>query len=993
MIRRLLLSAALSVFLAASLRASPSYYRSAPVDAAAVVLRPGAFGAVGDGVADDTAAVQAAINDLQSRTVRGVVLVERARYRLTATVHVWAGIRLIGYGAERPAFVLGAATSGYASGEGRYLLHFVAARPAAGEPLRDANPGTFYSGLSNIDLEIGADNPAAVGVRAHWAQHGFIAHVTFRLTSGLAGVQEVGNEIDDCEFIGGDYGILTHKPSPSWPFALLDTSFTGQRFAAIRTQEAGMTIVRAQFRDVPTAVLVDLERSEALFIRDSRFEHLSGPAVIVSEDANARTQVNLQNIACAGVPVLVRLRESGREFTAPADATSYVVQQFSHGLHLADLGTRPERRSVYAANPVQALPAPVPSDVPPVPDVATWCNVRDAGARGDDTTDDTGAIQAAITGHRVVYFPAGRYRVSEPLRLRADSVLVGLNPIAAQIALADHSPAFRGENADRRDPAERNRWEAHFPLAQGTGAPQGLIETTRGGGAMIVGLGLDPGDNPRAVAALWRAGADSLVDDVRFLGGHGTYLPDGSTVPVYNESHTGDANPPRPWGAQYASLWVTDGGGGTFKNIWTPSPYATAGMIVSDTSTSGRVYALSSEHHVRNEVIVRRAANWSFHALQFEEERLEGPDTQPLEITASENLLFANTYLYRVMSTYSPHPQGVLLTDSRDLRFRGVHTYSPSKFTVDATLRDPVLGVAVNAREIAWLDVSGDRPAAEAVSAAGPIVTRVADGFNNLDALVADAAGNVLFVDARWQRIFRWDATSGHVRLLRDEPLEPVALAVAQDGTVLVVTRVGTVYAFDPDRPDQPITPLQPQAAAPRPGATAWVPLNRWRDAHDFLERTTAAAAWHYVSPDGSIFIPADDAFLQAGSYRSYYSTIDLIRSYGLGPVIAGRPMAVADEFGQKTYLFATHDAAGGLAAPRLLAEEGEAAVVTGPDGNLYVAAGDVIIYAPDGQELSRITLPRRPTSLAFGGPDGRTLLVGARDTLYAVAQPWPQAL
>ena len=187
-----------------SLAAASSYYRSAPDDPAAVVFRPGAFGAVGDGVADDTAALQAAVNAVQERMVRGVVLVEQGRYRLSETVFVWAGIRLIGYGAERPVLVLAADTPGFTGDGSRYLLHYTSYRPEAGGEIRDANPGTFYSGLSNIDLEIGRGNPAAVGVRSHWAQHGFIAHASFRLESGRAAVEEVGNAISDCEFIGGD---------------------------------------------------------------------------------------------------------------------------------------------------------------------------------------------------------------------------------------------------------------------------------------------------------------------------------------------------------------------------------------------------------------------------------------------------------------------------------------------------------------------------------------------------------------------------------------------------------------------------------------------------------------------------------------------------------------------------------------------------------------------------------------------------------------------
>ncbi len=50
--------------------------------------------------------------------------------------------------------------------------------------------------------------------------------------------------IEDVKFYGGDYGIYTTKASPGWQFMMLDTYFEGQRKAAIKTHEAGFTIVQ-----------------------------------------------------------------------------------------------------------------------------------------------------------------------------------------------------------------------------------------------------------------------------------------------------------------------------------------------------------------------------------------------------------------------------------------------------------------------------------------------------------------------------------------------------------------------------------------------------------------------------------------------------------------------------------------------------------------------------------------------------------------------------
>ncbi|MES1147229.1 MAG: glycosyl hydrolase family 28-related protein, partial [bacterium] len=125
--------------------------------------------AKGDGVSDDTEAIQAAIDKVQATTHQGIVLVPEGRYRISKTILVWPGIRLIGYGVNRPTFVLGKQTAGFQEGEGKYMFWFTGGKGRDNE-VRDANPGTFYSAFSNCDIEIEPGNPAAVGVRSHWAQ-------------------------------------------------------------------------------------------------------------------------------------------------------------------------------------------------------------------------------------------------------------------------------------------------------------------------------------------------------------------------------------------------------------------------------------------------------------------------------------------------------------------------------------------------------------------------------------------------------------------------------------------------------------------------------------------------------------------------------------------------------------------------------------------------------------------------------------------------------
>lgn len=976
----MILRSLLFTALAPALLAGPSVFTQRPEDPAAVYVTPENFAVKADGLADDTAALQAAINRVQETTRRGIVFIPSGRYRLTSALLVWSGIRLIGYGPTRPVLVLGENTPGYQEGERKYLVHFVSERPAApDQPVRDANPGTFYSAMSNIDIEIRDGNPAAVGVRSHFAQHGFLAHMDFHVGQGRAGVEEVGNESSHLRFFGGEFGITTHKPSPSWPFVLLDTHFEGQRRAAIETEEGGLTLIRLTVKDTPTAILVRPDRCEELWLEDSRFENLSGPALVISDETSARTWINVRNLACVNVPEFAHFRESGRRVEGQGPV--YVVKEFSHGLHIDDLGAMPAIRTTWDAASVAAAPAPVPSDLAPLPPMGEWVNLRSLGAKGDGGTDDTAALRAAIARHRVIYLPTGRYRVTDTITLRPDTVLIGLNPITTQILIHDYTPAFQSPDAPPGPPAPpaNPRWGIP-PSFPGTTAPKALLEAPAGGVNLLNGLGLDTGGvNNRAVGLKWLAGERSYVNDVRFLGGHGTYGPDGVYLRIYNDTRSGDPDPRRRWDSQHASLWVTAGGGGVFKGIWTPSPYSSAGMFVSDTATPGRVYALSSEHHVRTEVKLRNVANWSFYALQTEGERHESPHMLPLEIESSSDLLFANFFIYRV-DTPIPYETGIRIADSRRLRFRGIHVYSPGKLSYDNTLVDRTSGGAVRSREIARLNVSGNPPSPRSASG----VAKLAGGFTNADGLVTDAAGVAWFVDQHESRIFRWSADQG-LLLATDAIPQPVALVPARNGDLLVIARHGSVYAFNPAAGDASITALAPQPAAPRPGATAWLPLNRWRDGHDWLEANTRREPLHYVSPDGSVFIPAPEIFAKIpASGGRWLGTIDIARAYAFGPARAGEPFYVSDEFGQTTWRF-TPDADGTLAAPRLLAEEGEAGTAVDAAGNVYVCAGQVFVYDATGKPLGVIEVPERPGALAFAGEDRRTLLIAARGSLYVL--------
>ena len=1000
-------------------------------DPRAVYLTTDQFGVHADGKTDATGAIQAAINKVQETTGEGIVFVPEGRYRITRTVYVWPGIRIIGYGAQRPVIVLADHTPGYQQGVAD-MFFYAGSRPGSGRsanmaafpgtagvpkfhgpetppgpvpPTRtmpDANPGTFYSAMSNIDFEVGEGNPAAVAIRFHAAQHSYLAHIDFHMGSGLAALHDIGNEAEDLHFYSGRYGILTRKPSPAWQFTLIDSTFEGQREAAIRENEAGLTLIHDEFKNVPTAVAIDRDYSDELWLKDSRFENISGPAIIISNENSRMTEINAENLICRQTPTFAQFRDSGRKLSGRGDI--YEVKVLSYGLALPAEGAVGSMQTKYDAVPLSTMPAPKPNVIAPPPPASEWTNLRSLGAKGDGKTDDTAVVQRAIAEHRVIYVPMGNYVVSDTIALRPDTILIALHPDQTQFDLLDRTPGF-----------------------QGPGTPRALLQTPQGGHNIVTGLGLfTNGINSRAVGALWMAGQDSLMDDVRFLGGHGTNGLEGTRLNPYNNAHTADPDIHRRWDAQYPSLWVLHGGG-TFANIWTPDTFAQAGFYVSDTTIPGRVFELSSEHHVRNEIVLRNAAHWELDALQTEEESGESAHAYSLDIDNSHDITIANYHGYRVVRSYEPFPYAIRVSHSDGIRFRNVHVDNNSsiaacnehgeecrqlvragKVSYANAIIDETIHTEVRDREFAWLDVTG-KPApvashnSSSILEAGATVQKVSSGFFNLSGGTADSDGNLYFADPRWQRIYKWAPETKDLTIVRDNPLDPVNLTFDKSGNLIVVSSSGmteTVYSFRPGTPENQITILERQPAEPHPGAASAIPVDYWVNGdfsntlntstyeyvtldQMFRTKMSTRKLYQYVSPDHSVYIPANEVFVQGEPYfGSKWS--DILMATGLVKATPGQPFYVTDEAEEKTYSGKMDDN-GTLSDLNVFAYQGGESLAEDRTGNVYIAAGQIYVYNPTGKLIDMINVPERPTHLVFGGKDHRTLFILSHSSIYSV--------
>jgi len=588
-------------------------------------------------------------------------------------------------------------------------------------------------------------------------------------------------------------------------------------------------------------------------------------------------------------------------------------------------------------------------------------------------------------------------------------VLIGFSPIATQFQIVDNTPAFGG-----------------------FGPPVPLLEAPEGGTNILSGIGLCTGaSNPRALACKWMAGPHSYMNDVKFLGGHG-----GMTKPALPGEPgailkmPGAGAGPDLWDTQYWSLWITNGGGGTFKDIWTANTYALAGTYISNTSTPGRIYAMSVEHHVRNEIRLHNVANWKIYALQLEEENRESSECQPMELEDCHHLVFANLYMFRVIRVNRPYPYSIRRWGGGDLTFLNVHNYSQTKYTTELPLYDVNTNTDIRPWEFSSLYIpeggasatgtsvspsTGPDPASatDAASAlsgrstlpAGPSApVQLATGFEFAQSPCADSKGNIYFCESRMRRIYKWSPKVRSLSLVADYPWEPLSLACDQKDNLLVVFKytpragylvdgrqesfsnppdaAGTsfsgwgnsgfatwAYSIDPDHADETIRllPTAPMDST-RQLYRALYPAHRWRDFHDFNTITVSKATDCYAAPDGVTVIPI---------------VYDLARSTALAAAYPGRPLYLSDEYDKRTVQVQV-DPQGHLSGLTYFAERGEFATAVDGKGRVYIADGDVYVYDANGQLLRRIGTPERPTGISFG-KDDKTLYITGHRALYSL--------
>jgi hypothetical protein len=152
-----------------------------------------------------------------------------------------------------------------------------------------------------------------------------------------------------------------------------------------------------------------------------------------------------------------------------------------------------------------------------------------------------------------------------------------------------------------------------------------------------------------------------------------------------------------------------------------------------------------------------------------------------------------------------------------------------------------------------------------------------------------------------------------------------------------------------------------------------------------FAEDVSTPKAKEYVSPDGSLFLPAGRVFQQGPATDiSGWRFSDNLDSNGFVSAVPGHRVYVSSESEDITYSGLVGPD-GALSDLRPFVNRGGESVAVDGSGNVYVANGQIFVYSPSGKLLGQIDVAERPIDIVFGGSDGRTLFMLSHHALFSV--------
>ncbi|GAB1316002.1 hypothetical protein MFIFM68171_06212 [Madurella fahalii] len=404
------------------------------------------YGARGDGVTDDTAAINAAINagnpcnrGCASTTMTpAVVYFPAGTYLISSSILPAYFTQLIGDAASPPTLK---ATPNFAG------FGLIDGNPYYTEVLNWKSVNVFFRQVRNFVIDTTAIPPGTAATGMHWptSQATSLQNIVFNMPAtpdvvhvGLFIEEGSGGLLVDLTFNGGASGASMGNQQ----YTMRNLRFNNCKTAIIQIWNWGWTYHGLSINNCQVGIDISAGGAEnklnvgSVTLFDSTFTNV--PVAILTAwntgtNPDTAGSLVMENIALNNVPVAVR--GPGGSTMLAGTAGSMTIQAWANGHSYTPSGPREFAGPITPnTRPASLLASggryytrskPQYENLP----ASAFISVREAGARGDASTDDTaalqGAIDRAVAEGKILFLDYGLYRVTRTIRIPPGAKIVG----------------------------------------------------------------------------------------------------------------------------------------------------------------------------------------------------------------------------------------------------------------------------------------------------------------------------------------------------------------------------------------------------------------------------------------------------------------------------------------------------------------------------------------------------------------------------------------
>ena len=384
-------------------------------DAVVDVTKP-PYHAKGDGISDDSSAIQAALNDIMG--MHRVLYFPKGTYLISRTL-LWSKKNSAGREAWGKNYLLGHNSLDTII----KLKDKTFTDPAKPESMMwcggFGSADWFHNYVENLTFDVGADNPGAIALQFYSNNYGAVRNCRFHAQnqSGLIGLDLAHRDMNgpllvkNCEVQGFDRGISCGRAVNGQTFEHI--TLRNQRSLGLENEGQSISIRSLSSQNAVPAI----KTYGVLCLVDSNLQGNEQAASVPAIVNYNHGRIHVRDTVTSGYSRAIADTPSPDSFAAlriqgvdkPGSLGPKVIAYSSH----------------EATNPfgLTMLPPRLTVKEPPaleVDPIDNWANVNDFGADPTGELDSSVAIQKALdSGAKTIFLP-GFYSLESPLRVRGN---------------------------------------------------------------------------------------------------------------------------------------------------------------------------------------------------------------------------------------------------------------------------------------------------------------------------------------------------------------------------------------------------------------------------------------------------------------------------------------------------------------------------------------------------------------------------------------------